>query len=77
MKNPNNAANKQRPLKHQATRKLCRLLGTSLASAGGGSTPIPPPPGAVGPMIDLPRRSTSSDTSTDELSPAMLVPFRG
>ncbi|KAL0448440.1 UNVERIFIED_CONTAM: hypothetical protein Slati_1400400 [Sesamum latifolium] len=29
-------------------------------------------PGAIGPIADPPRRSTSSDTSTDELSPAML-----
>ncbi|KAL0339388.1 UNVERIFIED_CONTAM: hypothetical protein Sangu_1460900 [Sesamum angustifolium] len=42
-----------------------------------GSTPTtlvqtPPPPRVVGPTIDPPRRSGSSDTSTEELSPALL-----
>ncbi|KAL0433851.1 UNVERIFIED_CONTAM: hypothetical protein Slati_2719400 [Sesamum latifolium] len=42
-----------------------------------GSTPVtlapaPPPLRAVGPTTDPPYRSTSSDTSTEELSPALL-----
>ncbi|KAL0461243.1 UNVERIFIED_CONTAM: hypothetical protein Slati_0011900 [Sesamum latifolium] len=46
-------------------------------SASGGSTPAAsaprmPPLGVVGPVADPPRRSTSSDTSTEELSPTLL-----
>ncbi|KAL0395203.1 UNVERIFIED_CONTAM: hypothetical protein Slati_4486500 [Sesamum latifolium] len=46
-------------------------------SASGGSTPAASAPrisapGVVGPVADPPRRSTSSDTSTEELSPALL-----
>ncbi|KAL0288152.1 UNVERIFIED_CONTAM: hypothetical protein Sradi_7104800 [Sesamum radiatum] len=43
---------------------------TSLTSVGGGSTL--PPPRAISLVADPPRRSTSSDTSTDELSSALM-----
>ncbi|KAL0312136.1 UNVERIFIED_CONTAM: hypothetical protein Sradi_5612900 [Sesamum radiatum] len=46
-------------------------------SASGGSTPTAlaptlPPPRVVGPVADPPRRSTSLDTSKEELSRALL-----
>ncbi|KAL0319611.1 UNVERIFIED_CONTAM: hypothetical protein Sradi_5222600 [Sesamum radiatum] len=46
-------------------------------STSGGSTLTAsvlriPPPGVVGLVVDPPRRSTSSDTSMEELSPALL-----
>ncbi|KAL0309176.1 UNVERIFIED_CONTAM: hypothetical protein Sradi_5859900 [Sesamum radiatum] len=46
-------------------------------TTAGGSTPAPlvqtpPPLRVVGPTADPPRRNTPSDTSTEELSPALL-----
>ncbi|KAL0462333.1 UNVERIFIED_CONTAM: hypothetical protein Slati_0120900 [Sesamum latifolium] len=53
------------------------VTGMLPTSASGGSTPAAsapkiPPPGVVVPVVDPPRCSTSSDTSTEELSPALL-----
>ncbi|KAL0463041.1 UNVERIFIED_CONTAM: hypothetical protein Slati_0191700 [Sesamum latifolium] len=53
------------------------IAGTTPAPVLAGSTPVtlaqaPPPPRVAGPVTDPPRRSTSSDTSTEELSPALL-----
>ncbi|KAL0411188.1 UNVERIFIED_CONTAM: hypothetical protein Slati_3708500 [Sesamum latifolium] len=73
MENPTNTANKQKAIEtSDHTQALQVATGTSLTTTRGGSVPTPPPPGAVGPVTYPPRRSTSSDTSTDELSPAML-----
>ncbi|KAL0317481.1 UNVERIFIED_CONTAM: hypothetical protein Sangu_2162400 [Sesamum angustifolium] len=77
MENPTNIADKQKILEAPSnTQALQVITGASLTPAGGGSTPIPvpvpPPPRAIGPVADPPKCSTSSNTSTDELSPTML-----
>ncbi|KAL0411595.1 UNVERIFIED_CONTAM: hypothetical protein Slati_3749200 [Sesamum latifolium] len=41
-------------------------------SAPAPLAPMPPPPRVVGLVVDPPRHSTSSDTSMEELSPALL-----
>ncbi|KAL0329227.1 UNVERIFIED_CONTAM: hypothetical protein Sradi_4909400 [Sesamum radiatum] len=38
--------------------------------------PVPSPPKAVGTMANPPQCSTSSNTSTEEISPALLGPIR-
>ncbi|KAL0437628.1 UNVERIFIED_CONTAM: hypothetical protein Sradi_0470700 [Sesamum radiatum] len=47
------------------------LLGVT-GSTPAALPPAPLPPRVTDPVADLPRRSTSSDTSTEELSPALL-----
>ncbi|KAL0448221.1 UNVERIFIED_CONTAM: hypothetical protein Slati_1950000 [Sesamum latifolium] len=78
MENPNQTTNKQKgtapPIGTQA---LQVITGAPSLPGVTGSTPaaLPPaplPPRVTDPVADLPRRSTSSDTSTEELSPALL-----
>ncbi|KAL0416352.1 UNVERIFIED_CONTAM: hypothetical protein Slati_3467100 [Sesamum latifolium] len=76
MENPNHPSDKQKAVATPSdTQTLQVVTGTPPVLAG--STPVtltqaPPPPRVVGPVADPPRRSTSSDTSTKELSPALL-----
>ncbi|KAL0413163.1 UNVERIFIED_CONTAM: hypothetical protein Sradi_1518000 [Sesamum radiatum] len=78
MENPSNTTNRQNVIEtSDNTQALQVATGTSLTAARGGPVPTPPPPGAVGPVTNPPRRSTSSDTSTDELLPAMLGAIQG
>ncbi|KAL0428673.1 UNVERIFIED_CONTAM: hypothetical protein Slati_3042100 [Sesamum latifolium] len=78
MKNPNQTTDKQKgtapPIGTQA---LQVITGAPPLPGVTGSTPAallraPLPPRVTDPVADLPRRSTSSDTSTEELSPALL-----
>ncbi|KAL0446739.1 UNVERIFIED_CONTAM: hypothetical protein Slati_1801800 [Sesamum latifolium] len=78
MEIPSNPTNKQNTVETsgntQALQVITRMPPTS---ASGGSTPatLAPtklPPRVVGPVADPSRRSTSLDTSTEELSPALL-----
>ncbi|KAL0453937.1 UNVERIFIED_CONTAM: hypothetical protein Slati_1371800 [Sesamum latifolium] len=61
---------KQKAVETGGNQTLQVAIGTSLTPAGGGSTL--PPPRAISLVADPPKRSTSSDTSTDELSPALM-----
>ncbi|KAL0412312.1 UNVERIFIED_CONTAM: hypothetical protein Slati_3820900 [Sesamum latifolium] len=73
MENPSNTANKQKTIETSSNNQALQVAtGMSLTKARGGSVPTPPPPRAIGPVTDPLRRSTSSNTSTDDLSPAML-----
>ncbi|KAL0444711.1 UNVERIFIED_CONTAM: hypothetical protein Slati_2193800 [Sesamum latifolium] len=78
MENPNHHSDKQKAVAvPSGTQALQVVAGAPPAPVLAGSTlvtlgPAPPPPRAVGPTTDPPRRSTSSDTSTEELSPALL-----
>ncbi|KAL0408343.1 UNVERIFIED_CONTAM: hypothetical protein Sradi_1768700 [Sesamum radiatum] len=73
MENPSNTNNKQKAIETSGNIQALQVaIGTSLTAARRGSVPTPPPPGVVGPVTDPPRRSTSSNTSTDELSLAIL-----
>ncbi|KAL0394668.1 UNVERIFIED_CONTAM: hypothetical protein Slati_4433000 [Sesamum latifolium] len=78
MEIPSNPANKQNVVETSGnTQALQVVTGMPPTSASGGSTPAASarrilPPGVVGPVADPPRCSTSSDTSTEELSPALL-----
>ncbi|KAL0398967.1 UNVERIFIED_CONTAM: hypothetical protein Sradi_2240000 [Sesamum radiatum] len=75
---PSNTANKQKVVgTPDNTQTLQVVTGASLAPTSGGSAPTPlapapTPPGAVGPVVNTPRRSMSSDTSSEDLSPALL-----
>ncbi|KAL0412077.1 UNVERIFIED_CONTAM: hypothetical protein Slati_3797400 [Sesamum latifolium] len=78
MENPNQTTDKQKgttpPIGTQA---LQVITGTPPLPGVTGSTPaaLPPaplPPRVTNPVADPPRRRTSSDTSTEELSPALL-----
>ncbi|KAL0404556.1 UNVERIFIED_CONTAM: hypothetical protein Sradi_2096400 [Sesamum radiatum] len=78
MKNPNQTTDKQKgtapPIGTQALQVIAGappLLGVT------GSAPVALPPASLPPRVtdhaaDPPRRSTSSDTSTEELSPVLL-----
>ncbi|KAL0458399.1 UNVERIFIED_CONTAM: hypothetical protein Slati_0467100 [Sesamum latifolium] len=78
MENPNHSSDKQKAVAAlSGTQALQVVAGAPPASVLAESTlvtlaPAPPPPRAMGPATDPPRRSTSSDTSTEELSPALL-----
>ncbi|KAL0406129.1 UNVERIFIED_CONTAM: hypothetical protein Slati_3926800 [Sesamum latifolium] len=78
MENPNHPSDKQKAVvTPSGTQALQVIAGMPLAPMFAGSTPVtlaqaPPPPPAVGPAADPPRQSTSSDTSMEELSPALL-----
>ncbi|KAL0448739.1 UNVERIFIED_CONTAM: hypothetical protein Slati_1430300 [Sesamum latifolium] len=73
MENPNNTPNKQKTIETPSNIQALQVTtGTTLTPAGRGSSQVPPPPRAIGPIADAPRHSTSSNTSKDELSPAML-----
>ncbi|KAL0434055.1 UNVERIFIED_CONTAM: hypothetical protein Slati_2739800 [Sesamum latifolium] len=61
---------KQKPVETGGNQTLQVATWTSLTPAGGGSAL--PPPRAISLVADPPRRSTSSDTSMDELSPALM-----
>ncbi|KAL0434309.1 UNVERIFIED_CONTAM: hypothetical protein Slati_2765200 [Sesamum latifolium] len=71
-----NPANKDKAGKTSGnTQALQVVVGVPPASTVGGSTPAdtdPLLPRVVSLVADPPRRSTSSDTSTEELSPALL-----
>ncbi|KAL0413932.1 UNVERIFIED_CONTAM: hypothetical protein Sradi_1594900 [Sesamum radiatum] len=78
MENPTNVADKQKTLDTTANIQALQVVtGVSPAPIMTG----PPTailaqtaslPRVVGPMADPPRRSTSSDTSAEEISPALL-----
>ncbi|KAL0440574.1 UNVERIFIED_CONTAM: hypothetical protein Slati_2540400 [Sesamum latifolium] len=78
MENPNNPANKQKAVETPGNKQGLQVVnGMPSTPASGGSIPAilaqtPPPPRVVGPVADPPRRSTSLDTFTEELSPALL-----
>ncbi|KAL0416874.1 UNVERIFIED_CONTAM: hypothetical protein Slati_3519300 [Sesamum latifolium] len=78
MENPNQAADKQKAVAAPiATQALQVMTGASPPPMVTGSVPaaLPQaslPPRVMGPVADPPHRSTSSDTSTEELSPALL-----
>ncbi|KAL0405447.1 UNVERIFIED_CONTAM: hypothetical protein Slati_3858600 [Sesamum latifolium] len=61
---------KQKAVETGGNQTLQVATGTSLTPVGGGSTL--PPPRAISLVVDPPRRITSSDTSTDELSPDLM-----
>ncbi|KAL0433761.1 UNVERIFIED_CONTAM: hypothetical protein Slati_2710400 [Sesamum latifolium] len=78
MKNPNQAADKQKvvaaPIATQALHVMTGAPPPSVVT-GSASAALPQaslPPRVMGPVADPPRRSTSSNTSTEELSPALL-----
>ncbi|KAL0447966.1 UNVERIFIED_CONTAM: hypothetical protein Slati_1924500 [Sesamum latifolium] len=78
MKNPNQAADKQKavaaPIATQALQVVTGAPPPPVVT-GSASAALPQaslPPRVIGPAADPPRRSTSSDTSTEELSPALL-----
>ncbi|KAL0413441.1 UNVERIFIED_CONTAM: hypothetical protein Sradi_1545800 [Sesamum radiatum] len=78
MEIPSNPANKQNAVETSGnTQALQVVTGMPPTSASGGSTPAASAPrisspGVVGLVVDPPRRSTSSNTSMEELSPALL-----
>ncbi|KAL0391450.1 UNVERIFIED_CONTAM: hypothetical protein Slati_4530100 [Sesamum latifolium] len=78
MENPSNPANKQKIVKtSDNTQALQVVTGMPPTSADGGSAPAtlaqtPSPPMVADPIADPSRRSTSLDTSMEELSPALL-----
>ncbi|KAL0445747.1 UNVERIFIED_CONTAM: Pro-Pol polyprotein [Sesamum latifolium] len=78
MENPNHPSDKQKAVAPSSgTQALQVIAGTPPTPVLAGSTPVtlaqaPPPPRVAGPAADPPRRSTSSNTSTEELSPALL-----
>ncbi|KAL0411499.1 UNVERIFIED_CONTAM: hypothetical protein Slati_3739600 [Sesamum latifolium] len=78
MENLGNTVNKHKvPETSDSAQALQVITGIPLASTVAGSTPATltqttPLPWAIGPMADPPRRSTSSDTSVEEISPALL-----
>ncbi|KAL0451568.1 UNVERIFIED_CONTAM: hypothetical protein Slati_1134900 [Sesamum latifolium] len=78
MENPYHPSDKQKAVAAPSGTQALQVVGRApSALVLVGSTPVtlapaPPPPRAMGPTIDPPRRSTSSDTSTEELSPALL-----
>ncbi|KAL0319635.1 UNVERIFIED_CONTAM: hypothetical protein Sradi_5225000 [Sesamum radiatum] len=78
MENPNHHSDKQKAVvTPSCTQALQVIPGTPPAPMLVGSTPVtldqaPPPPRVAGLAADPPRRSTSSDTSMEELSPAFL-----
>ncbi|KAL0439125.1 UNVERIFIED_CONTAM: hypothetical protein Slati_2395500 [Sesamum latifolium] len=78
MKNPNQSVDKQKAVAAPiATQALQVVTGAppSPVVTGSASAALPQaslPPRVIGPAADPPRRSTSSDTSTEELSPALL-----
>ncbi|KAL0282088.1 UNVERIFIED_CONTAM: hypothetical protein Sradi_7272400 [Sesamum radiatum] len=78
MENPNHHSDKQKAVETPSgTHALQVIAGTPPAPMLVGSMPVtlaeaPPSPRVTGPTTDPPRRSTSSYTSTEELSPALL-----
>ncbi|KAL0458563.1 UNVERIFIED_CONTAM: hypothetical protein Slati_0483500 [Sesamum latifolium] len=78
MKNPNQAADKQKAVAAPiATQALQVMIGAPPPPVvtGSASAALPQaslPPRVMGPAADPPHRSTSFDTYTEELSPALL-----
>ncbi|KAL0433684.1 UNVERIFIED_CONTAM: hypothetical protein Slati_2702700 [Sesamum latifolium] len=78
MENPNQTADKQKGVAAPiATQALQVMTGAPPPPVVTGSTPAALPqaslsPRIMGPTTDPHRRSTFSDTSTEELSPALL-----
>ncbi|KAL0293259.1 UNVERIFIED_CONTAM: hypothetical protein Sradi_6949000 [Sesamum radiatum] len=73
MENPSYTANKQKAIETSGNTQALQVATVmSLTTARGGSVPTLPLPGAVGPVTDPPKHNTSSDTSTNELSPTIL-----
>ncbi|KAL0463149.1 UNVERIFIED_CONTAM: hypothetical protein Slati_0202500 [Sesamum latifolium] len=78
MENPNQVVDKQKVVAAPiATQALQVMTGAPPPPVVTGSTSaaLPQaslPPRVIGPAADPPRRSTSSDTSAEELSPALL-----
>ncbi|KAL0405124.1 UNVERIFIED_CONTAM: hypothetical protein Slati_3826300 [Sesamum latifolium] len=78
MENPGNTTSKQKaPETSSSAQALQVVTGIPLTSIVAGSTPATlaqttPLPWVVGPIADPPKRSTSSDTSAEEISPALL-----
>ncbi|KAL0289138.1 UNVERIFIED_CONTAM: hypothetical protein Sradi_7079900 [Sesamum radiatum] len=78
MENPNQTTDKQKgTVPPNGTQALQVITGAPPLPSVTGSTPtaLPPtplPPRVTDPVADLPRRSTSSDASTEELSLALL-----
>ncbi|KAL0406388.1 UNVERIFIED_CONTAM: Retrovirus-related Pol polyprotein from transposon opus [Sesamum latifolium] len=78
MENPNQATDKQKavaaPIATQALQVMTGAPPPPVVT-GSASATLPQaslPPRVIGPAADPPRRSTSSDTSIEELSPALL-----
>ncbi|KAL0434719.1 UNVERIFIED_CONTAM: hypothetical protein Sradi_0179800 [Sesamum radiatum] len=78
MKNPNHPSDKQKAVAAPSgTQALQVVAGVPPAPVLAGSTPVtlaqtPPHWRVVSPTTDPPHQSTSSDTSTEELSPVLL-----
>ncbi|KAL0445282.1 UNVERIFIED_CONTAM: hypothetical protein Slati_2250900 [Sesamum latifolium] len=78
MENPNLPSDKQKAVTTPSgTQVLQVIAGTPPAPVPAGSTPVAltqaaPFPRVTGPIAVPPRQSMSSDTSTEELSPALL-----
>ncbi|KAL0431931.1 UNVERIFIED_CONTAM: hypothetical protein Sradi_0819100 [Sesamum radiatum] len=78
MENPNPPLDNQRVAAAPSCMQALQVVtGAPPTPALTGTTPIalaqaPPPSRVMGPIADPPRRSTSLDTSTEELSPALL-----
>ncbi|KAL0361605.1 UNVERIFIED_CONTAM: hypothetical protein Sradi_3845000 [Sesamum radiatum] len=78
MKNPNQTADKKKGVAAPiGTQALQVMTGAPPPPVATGSAPVALPqaslsPRIMGPTADPHRRSTSSDTSTEELSPALL-----
>ncbi|KAL0437608.1 UNVERIFIED_CONTAM: hypothetical protein Sradi_0468700 [Sesamum radiatum] len=75
MKKPSNTIKEQKAVETPSNTQVLQVTtGESLTPSGGGSTllPVPSLPKAMGLVANPSRRNTSSDTSMDELSPAML-----
>ncbi|KAL0402492.1 UNVERIFIED_CONTAM: Pro-Pol polyprotein [Sesamum latifolium] len=78
MENPNHPSDKQKVVvTPSGTQALQVVTGMPPTPVLAGSTPVtlpqaPPPPRVAEPVADPPRRSTSSDTSMEEISPALL-----
>ncbi|KAL0391486.1 UNVERIFIED_CONTAM: hypothetical protein Slati_4533700 [Sesamum latifolium] len=73
-----NTANKQKAVETSDNSQVLQVVtGMPPVPASGGFAPAPlaptpPPPRVVGLVADPPQRSTSSDTSTEKLSPTLL-----
>ncbi|KAL0394543.1 UNVERIFIED_CONTAM: hypothetical protein Slati_4420500 [Sesamum latifolium] len=78
MKNPGNITNKQKDLETSGSAQTLQMVtGIPPTPTVAGSTPATlaqttPLPRVVAPIADPRRRSTSSDNSTEEISPALL-----
>ncbi|KAL0427083.1 UNVERIFIED_CONTAM: hypothetical protein Slati_2883100 [Sesamum latifolium] len=75
MEIPSNPANKRSAVETSGNTQALTSTSASGGSTPAASAPRIPAPGVVGPVADPPRRSTSSNTSTEELSLALLEQF--